>query len=199
MFWTTSMLTDEEASVGCAGVAGCGWGTLLTRKFVSSLTSQQGTSIHKPPYRLDDDFGLCHFLSPRAPPPILLLADSCIRTAINLYASTIHPLHSHVSRLLLLLHYALRIPSGVTQQLATVIRGRGTQPPRLPGLAYSTRRTRTCWVTKDTRTLFRTAFFRHGTGSGKHDRPLYPRWQQRRNWRNAMCIQSAKDNDFHFY
>jgi hypothetical protein len=71
MFWMTSMLIYDEASVGCAGVAGCGWGALLTRKFVSSLTSQQGLPIHKPPYRLDDDPGLCHFLSPRAPPPRL--------------------------------------------------------------------------------------------------------------------------------
>jgi hypothetical protein len=29
MFWMPSMLIYEEASVGCAGVAGCGWGALL--------------------------------------------------------------------------------------------------------------------------------------------------------------------------
>jgi hypothetical protein len=72
------MLIYEEASVGCAGVAGRGWGLLLTRKFVSDPPSQPGTSIHKPLCKDDDDTGQCHFLSPRAPPPILLLADSCV-------------------------------------------------------------------------------------------------------------------------
>jgi hypothetical protein len=48
------MLIYEEASVGCAGVAGRGWGLLLTRKFVSDPPSQPGTSIHKPLCKDDD-------------------------------------------------------------------------------------------------------------------------------------------------
>jgi hypothetical protein len=93
MFWMASMLVYEEASVGCAGVAGwlgalkiCEQSALVTRH----IHSQTSTEADDP---------AMSFSRLRAPPPSPCCADSCILHSypqLRPKVDVIHLLHSRV-------------------------------------------------------------------------------------------------------